>query len=399
MTTHTPEPPFRWRSVAVPAFGPTALASLGTGAIIPVLPLRAGELGASAPVAALVAALLGVGQLVAVLPAGALVARIGERRALLWATAVDVVALAVAGLAQSVWLLAVTAMITGMSTAVLFLARHGFMIDAIPSHLRARGMSTLGGAMRIGVFIGPLLAAAAMSVAGTAAAWAVASVASAAAFALVLTMPELGDDGRHSDDGPAPVLRVLRAHRRVLLTLGLVVAVISALRQLRTTVLPLWADHIGLDPVQVALVFAVGGLVEVFLFYPAGWAMDHFGRMWIAVPLVVIISTALVLLPLVVSLPALIAVTVAMAVGNGLGAGIVMTLGADVAPTLDRAQFLGGWRMCGEIGHAGGPLLLSALVGVVSLAAASVTLGVIGLAMVAFIVRWVGDLDRQRARS
>ena len=53
-----------------------------------------------------------------------------------------------------------------------------------------------------------------------------------------------------------------------------------------------------------------------------------------------------------------------IAAGNGLGAGIVMTLGADAAPVDGRSQFLGAWRLCGDIGNTGGPLLVSAVAAV-----------------------------------
>ena len=80
--TRAPDGGFRLRDVALAAYGPTAVNATGHGAVMPVLALRARELGADVSTAALVVALLGVGMLVASLPAGALVARIGERRTL-----------------------------------------------------------------------------------------------------------------------------------------------------------------------------------------------------------------------------------------------------------------------------------------------------------------------------
>ena len=85
MSSPVPHPPFRLRSVALSAYGPTVVNALGHGAVLPVLALRARDLGADVPTAALVVALLGVGQLLTSLPAGALVARVGERRALVLA--------------------------------------------------------------------------------------------------------------------------------------------------------------------------------------------------------------------------------------------------------------------------------------------------------------------------
>jgi hypothetical protein len=49
----TTRPAFSLRSIAVPAFGPALLFSMGEGAILPVVALSARDLGASVAVAAL----------------------------------------------------------------------------------------------------------------------------------------------------------------------------------------------------------------------------------------------------------------------------------------------------------------------------------------------------------
>lgn len=41
-----------------------------------------------------------------------------------------------------------------------------------------------------------------------------------------------------------------------------------------------------------------------------------------------------------------------------MGSGVVMTLGADVAPPSTRAQLLGAWRLLQDTGSAGGPLVV-----------------------------------------
>ena len=66
-TTHTA--PFSLRSIAVPAFGPALLFSVGEGAILPVVALTARDLGASVAVAALVVTLIGLGSWFFNLPA------------------------------------------------------------------------------------------------------------------------------------------------------------------------------------------------------------------------------------------------------------------------------------------------------------------------------------------
>src|SRR6478735_802797 len=60
-------------------YGPTVLFALGEGAVIPLIPVIAADLGADVATAALVASALVVGQLVGNIPAGWTVARFGER--------------------------------------------------------------------------------------------------------------------------------------------------------------------------------------------------------------------------------------------------------------------------------------------------------------------------------
>ena len=81
VSTADPEPEMGrmlWR-LAPMIYGPTVLFALGEGAVVPLLPVIAAELGADVPTAALVAAALVVGQLCGNIPAGWAVARVGER--------------------------------------------------------------------------------------------------------------------------------------------------------------------------------------------------------------------------------------------------------------------------------------------------------------------------------
>ena len=152
--------PTRWRDIAITAYGPTVLVAIGQGAILPLVALSARELGASVGTASFIVALIGLGQLVGDLPAGALAVRIGEKRALIAACALDALALLGASLATSVELLAVAITVSGVAGAVFGLARQAYLTEAIPLQMRARALSTLGGTFRVGLFVGPFIAAA-----------------------------------------------------------------------------------------------------------------------------------------------------------------------------------------------------------------------------------------------
>lgn len=129
----------------VVVYGPTLLFAVGQGAVLPVIALSARDLGASVGVAGLVVALTGVGQILGDVPAGALAARLGERRAMIAAVFATAVALAGCVLARSVVVLGASILVTGLAGAVFGLARQTYLTETLPVHARGRGMSTLGG--------------------------------------------------------------------------------------------------------------------------------------------------------------------------------------------------------------------------------------------------------------
>ncbi|NEE04252.1 MFS transporter [Phytoactinopolyspora halotolerans] len=374
-------------SIGPSVYLPSLLFGIGQGAVAPVIALSARDLGASVATASLVVAMLGVGQIVGDLPAGMLAVRVGERPAMLMATAVTAGALALCLVATSVWLLAVAIVLLGVAASVWGLARHAYLTEVVPYPLRARAMSTLGGTARIGAFIGPFLGAAVMSRLGTDGAYWVHLVAAGVAAALLLALPV---PQTRSLPSPTPTSalgstsQVIRRHLPVLRTLGMGALLVGAVRASRQAVIPLWGDHIGLDPATTSLIFGVSGAVDMLLFYPAGMAMDRLGRRWVAVPSMLVLGLAHLALPLAHGSAALTAVAVGMGLGNGMGSGIIMTLGADVSPTTSRATFLGAWRLCADLGNGAGPLVISAITAVAALAPAAIAMaGVAGVAAAA----------------
>ena len=177
-----------------------------------------------------------------------LVERIGERRALVAAGALDAVACALALVAPSLWVLGVAVFLMGPTGAVFLLARQSYLTAAAPVALRARAMSTLGGVTRIGLFVGPLIGAPVVARWGPQAAFAVAVVAGLLAAALAWRTPDLG---AHHEGLPgraragAGRTGSCAQNRRVLLTVGLGVLAIGLARSSRVVVVPLWAEHVG----------------------------------------------------------------------------------------------------------------------------------------------------------
>lgn len=411
--TAEPAERFPWRQVVVAAFLPTILFSIGEGAIIPIIPVVANGLGADIAGAALVSAMIVVGELLGDIPAGALVARIGERTAMIGASVLSIVGVLISVLAPNPWVLGLGILLIGIATAVFALARHAFMTSFVPPVYRARALSTLGGTFRFGYLVGPFVTAGVIQATGSAANAFWIHLAACLAAIIVLIALHDPEDAVTTRPGPAAreaeaadrgLFRTITANRRVLATLGTGSALVAALRASRNVILPLWAVSIGIDEATMAIIIGSAAALDFGLFYAGGWIMDRFGRLWTAVPSMIGLGLSHLLLAFTHDVPHA-AVWFAVVAGllslsNGIGAGILMTLGADLADPARPAPFLGAWRFTNDTGAAVAPLLIWGVTAAASLPIAAGVMGVLGLAgaleLRIFVPRYTG---RRRARE
>ena len=161
---------------------------------------------------------------------------------------------------------------------------------------------------------------------------------------------------------------------------GLPVMVLMGLRIVQPVIVQLWGHSIGLSESVVSLLIALGAAIELVIMFPGGYAKDSLGRAPTLIACVSIFGAgflALVIWPNVTG--AFVAVGI-MALGNGLGAGINMTIGADLCPSENRGRFLGIWSLFSNTGRVGGPAVVSAFVTFATLGAGIVAIGVAGIA-------------------
>lgn len=402
-----PEPPFRFRSIALPALLPTLAFSIGEGAIIPIIPIVAHNLGAQLAIAGLIAAMITIGQLFGDIPSGWIISRIGERAAMIYAALLSIAGLALAMSSPNPWVLGAAVFLIGLSTAVFVLARHAFMTSFVPIAFRARALSTLGGTFRLGIFIGPFAAAAVIHLTGSAqsAFWVhVGGCLVAAALLIFLKDPEATFKPKRTASGKLEgeelleaesrgLFRTIAAYRTVLARLGTGAALVGAMRASRQVVVPLWAVSIGISDADTALIIGIAGGLDFALFYTTGQIMDRWGRMWTALPSMVGLGAGHLMLSFTHDLPGtvtwFIAITMVLAIANGFGSGLLMTLGADLADKRNPAPFLGAWRFTADVGGATAPLAISGLTALVSLSFATGVVGVLGLVGAGILWRYL----------
>ncbi|MGF1666732.1 MAG: MFS transporter [Acidimicrobiia bacterium] len=375
---------FRVRSLAVGVYLPNFLYAAGQGAVIPVIVLLALDLGASPAMAGVIVALKGLGTVLFDAPAGVLVARIAERNAMVAATVT--LALAAGGIALGPGLMAYAGLVVilGAGSSVWTLARIAYAMEASPAGHRGRVMSTMGGFTRVGLTVGPFLGGAATLVLGLAGPFlvqALLGVIATATLSLSKSAIAPPDGRRHM-----PLTRVFIDHRRVFATAGVAMVCVEAIRASRQVIIPLWGSQIGMTAGQISVIFGISAAMEVVAFYPVGVLMDRKGRKWASVPSVSLLAVGVAAIPLTSSVLTLTLVGILIGLANGMGSGLNMTLSSDLAPPEARSEFIGLWRLVGDLGTTGGPMLVAGITAIATLGVSAVGMGLVGAAGAALLL-------------
>jgi MFS family permease len=393
------QPPFKLSSLTFSVYVPTILFSIGQGCVIPAIPLFAKELGSSVAAAALIVALRGIGQLLFDMPAGIAVSRWGDKGAMVAGTAIIGVVALGASLSPTPEALGVLVTFMGGGWAFWQLARLAYVSEVAPLEQRGRALSMIGGMNRIGNFIGPALGGFLGQYFGLEFAFVAQAVLglSAAAMMFIFVAESTGSEHLSMHGISGRIIGTVSENRSIFLRAGTPVIALGLLRQARQVFLPLWGDQIGLNTGQIGVITSASFFIDAAMFYPAGTIMDSKGRKWVAVPCLIVMALGLLVLPLSSDFVTFLMIGLITGLGNGFGAGINMTLGADFSPSVARGEFLGVWRLITDIGQASGPLVISVLTGIGSLTVASLASGGIGIFGAAMMIALVPEtLNRAR---
>lgn len=378
-------------------FVPSALFSIGEYALIPIIPASAAHLGADLPTAALIAGFVMLGTLMADIPAARFVTAVGERRAMLWSSLAAMLGIFVATLASNIFTLGAAVLMVGASAAVFALARHAYMAEHVPISHRARSLSFLGGTFRAGAFLGPLLSAGVIAVFGITAVFVLCMFFwLACAIALLVNKDETKSTSISTP--MSYTLQIVRREKKKLLTVGVGATILGILRTTRQVGIPLWALQIGLSAEKTALIIGIAGILDFALFYTSGQIMDKFGRRAAAVPTMIGLSVTHMLIFTATTETAFFVLAIVMALVNGIGSGLVLTLGADLAPVDARNEFLAGYRLLIDGGVAAAPPALAALAATIGLGAGLVGFGVFGLVGAALLHRYIPEFVQHQKR-
>lgn len=392
------------RRLVLPVYLPIIAGTFGLAMIIPVLPLYLKEEGISLEVTSIVLASVGLGASIGGLPAGALIARFGERRVMFVAIVAVAATTAALGLTTAALALVALRLGTGAANVALRLSRQTYITRRVATDIRGRAMSTIGGSFRMSLFVGPLLGGVLADTAGFTASFAVAGGLTALGVLPPLLQPAEQREtvldespAASSTPGPDPVglFAAIRQYRRVLLLVALVPMLTMAVREGRYVVVPLIGDDLGLGPTAVGALVTVGTAADLLLFPVAGFVMDRYGRLAAMVPSFSLIALGLVVLGIADDTATAVVAGAVMGIGNGLSSGALLTLGSDLAPADAPGPFLAAIAVIQDLGKIIGPLVVGFVGSAASLGTASIVLAGLMIATILWLVFVIGETSHR----
>lgn len=387
-----------WRAVYLP----TIVLALAEGMLVPVLPLFVAQMGAGFALVGVALAAEAIGMLVGDLPAGSLLRRIDRKRVMLVGVVVVGASVALLPFAGSVALVIALRLVAGVGAAMWSLSRHAYLTEATRAMGRGRALAAFGGATRVGHFVGPALGGVVAGTLGFAAAFWCYALIAGVAFVLCARYLEARDpraaDPRHRLGHRAALAQVLRLQRSTLLVTGTGHVMAQMVRSGRRIVIPLvGASVLGLDVQAVGWVLSAAALLDVIMFPIAGVLMDRLGRKWAIVPSFALQAFGMALVPLAGDFWGLLVVGGIIGLGNGIGSGTMMTLASDLAPAGTVGEFLGVWRVIGDAGSMGGPVVVGVVADVLTLESAALVIAAVGFGAAAVFAWGVPETLRTRA--
>lgn len=381
-------PGFEKRKLVLPVYLPSFLFSTAEFGIIPSIPVTAILLGADLATAGFITGLMMIGRLVADLPAAKLVDWLGEQRAMTLSSLAAALGILASLFASNLFMLGTGVFLVGAAAAVFGLARLAWMTEHVPVAVRARSLSILGGMFRAGSFAGPAIGAVVILNFSVQAVYYLPLVLCGLAT-VVLLLAKNEPDLVKSASSLRETFQVAKRESKKLATIGVASSILSALRGTRMVGLPLLAVALEIPADQASLIIGVAGALDFAMFYLSGQIMDRFGRAFAAVPTLIGLGLTHLIVGIATDSTTFLLLALLMSVANGLGSGVIMVLGADLAPKDKRNEFLASYRLLVDFGDAAAPPILAALIVPFGLPLAMASFGFLGMVGAGLMLKFI----------
>ena len=389
------------RPLVLSLYLPALMTRLGSGLLVPILPLYAAGFEISYGLIGLILAGEGLGTLIADVPTGMIQRRFGNKQIMMMGFVVTTVSAALLFFAESIWIVLLLRLTAGFGRAMIQVSMYIYITNHVKLAQRGKAISMFGGTHRLSGFIGPAAGGIVAGIFGLRAVFIAFALVTCIGLVFVVlftrSVREKDPGTRQGGHHQLHLLDVLRTHYRVLASAGTGQIFGQMIRAGRTVIIPIFAaDALGLGVDQIGLIVSLSVAVDFSLFLVAGWLMDRYGRKFAIVPCFAIQALGMAFVPLTATFGGLLFAAVIIGIGNGLGSGTMMTLGADLSPAESRGEFLGVWRLIGDVGFTGGPLLVGAVADLLVLSSAVWVIAGSGLAAASIFLFFVPETLKRK---
>ena len=388
------------RSLIMPVYVPSVAGTLGIGLLLPVLPLYLRDIGLSFSAVAVILGAAGIGAMIGGIPSGSTLAHHDERTLMAVSLVVMAATTAVFGLTGAVVALIALRFAFGVGFVGLRLSCQTYAAARVDSGARGRALALIGGAFRLSLFVGPLIGGYLADRVGFSWMFLVCGMVTAAGLAGVLDRDRRSTEVERSSTERVPLFTALWRYRSVLAKAGIPSGLVIAVRQGRYLALPLIAAELDISLTAVGGLVAIGTGADLLLFPVSGYLMDRFGRLHAIVPSFILVTVGLVILGYAETAAEIALAGAVMGVGNGIGAGTMLTMASDLAPAKVRGQVLSGLAVLQDTGSLLGPLIVGLVADAAGVGESAFALAAVMVLATVWLVFGVGETSRtQSAQS
>jgi MFS family permease len=337
--------------------------AVGTGIVIPVLPVYAKSFGVSFEVASLVIIVHQLGVTLSSLPIGLLMDRIGRRRVVLTGPVLLAVSSILMATAHSFPELLVYQFIGGVGQQMWLLGRLTMIADTGALRERGRRITTMSAMESAGRLFSPAIGgylAALWDIRAPFIAYAALSlIAIIPSFKLVReTAPELargtGPERNQADGTPQAGFRALFTYQVMIFFVAQFLASLTRSPIFSGQLNLYGAYAYDLTPQTIGILATVVTAVGIPISLCSGYIMDRFGRKATLVPGFSLLAVALAFISFTayvhLSFKMFVLAYLCVYTSNSITGGNMQTLGSDIAPDNARGRFYGVWNTLGSVG-------------------------------------------------
>lgn len=339
---------------------------VGFGMVIPILPLYAEKYGPSGLVFGLFMASFSAMQFIFAPLLGGLSDRIGRRPVLIVSMLGAAAGYGLLAAADSMALLFLSRIIAGICGANIATAQ-AVIADITGPEGRTKAMGIIGAAFGLGFILGPALGGILIHYGEPYPGIAAALTSLTAAILVGVLLPESLRPGAAASTRRRRPLdlqgfgRAL-AHPFLGFCLLLILLVILAFSAFETTFAQFLHAEFALTPRKIAFLFVYAGVLAAIVQGGlVGRLAKRFGEPRLIAAGIVLAAVAMGLLPLMGSIPALLAVLAALAFGIGVTTPTLASLTSKLADPAEVGRVMGLYQSLSSLGRIGGPFFAELL--------------------------------------